>query len=173
MYKIKISTGEKIHGSTVMLAQGIEHKPLSVDCGDICITVQGGDEFHLSGKDSIRWDIMDEIIDFINEIATKPGFDGRVPDVARQYIERYSEDSGQRIRTQEEVSQIEQAMDRLRDECHHVLVNFDWADFPAVDPEEFELAVYHESCDDDGIVAPEDTVIENHEARLLAALSNN
>ena len=156
-YKIKVNTGEKVHGSDVLLAEGFEHNYPSPDKGDIAIVVEGGDEFHLAGKDAIAWQQVDEIIDFINEIATKPGFAGRVPDSARPYVERFSDDSGKRIRTQEEIMQIDAAMDRLQDKLKHVLTNFDWSDFPAVDKSEFELKVYHDSVDDGGIIAPEDT----------------
>ena len=93
MYKVKIHTGEKINASQIILAEGMEHGFPSVSCGDVCITVEGGEEFHLRGRDLIPSDRVDAIIDFINEIATTPGFAGRVPDVARPYIERLSPDS--------------------------------------------------------------------------------
>lgn len=155
MYNIKTSNGTIIRTDQVSVSQGMEHSFPSVDCGDVEVIDNQGMSHHLVGKDSIPWDRIDTIVDFINEAAIEPALDTRVPDVARRWIMRVN-DNGKPVRTQTELAQIIGAMDRLQDELKHVLVNFDWDDFPAVNPDEFELKVYHDSIDDEGVIAPED-----------------
>lgn len=143
MYRIKISTGEKLRIDQLRLAHGTEHNSPSVDCGDIEVLDENDCGYYLAGKDTIPWDRVDTIVNFINESICEPALDTEVPDAARLYVQKLDE-NGIPIRTQEEISQINAALDRLQDECKHVLINFDWSDFPTVDDSEFEIVVNHD-----------------------------
>ena len=155
MYQIKLPNGDTLRTNQVAFSEGFEHNFPSRDCGDISITSTDGADYHLTGRDCIPWDRMDTIIDFINEAAGEHALDVDIPDVAKQYIYKINSE-GRRIRTQSELAQINYALDRLHGELRHILVNFDWSDFPLVISQEFELIVTHESATDGGVIAKEE-----------------
>ena len=140
MYKVKIAIGGDIHIDDILRAEGFEHKSLSPDCGDISVYTLKGLSFCLAGKDCIPWDKMDDIIDFINEIAVESTLDIEIPDVAKPYVYRIDDNSELSTKKREEIVHV---IDRLNGEFQHVLDAFDWTEFPNIDRDELLVTVQH------------------------------